>query len=295
MTSTTGTAQHPDVSEISDLTEGLLPPSRTADIQRHLDGCALCADVRDSLQEIRGLLGTLPGPQRMPADVAGRIDAALAAEALLHSTAPTAPADVSRETSPVPQTTQTSATNRPAGHPRAAAGPGRGHTGRSRRRRIAVLGTAFGAAAAGLSIVLLQVLQPSTGPTAKSSAEDVGTVYSASSLGKHVQDLLASGQVSTAQNPETRKAPITKSGPDTRTWAPAVQVPPCVQAGTGRPDDAPLAADKGRYEDKSAYLVVLPHPTDDTRVQAYVVNADCVKTAPAGKGELLLSHAYPRR
>jgi hypothetical protein len=42
MTSTTDTTQHPDVSEISDLTEGLLAPSRAADVQEHLDGCTLC-------------------------------------------------------------------------------------------------------------------------------------------------------------------------------------------------------------------------------------------------------------
>ena len=77
MTSTTDMAGHPDVAEISDLTEGLLEPSRTADIQRHLDECELCADVHASLEEIRGLLGSVPGPTRMPADVAERIDAAL--------------------------------------------------------------------------------------------------------------------------------------------------------------------------------------------------------------------------
>ncbi|MET9731802.1 hypothetical protein ABZZ79_14445 [Streptomyces sp. NPDC006458] len=87
MNATTDTAGHPDVAEISDLSEGLLPPSRSTDLRRHLDGCELCADVYASLEEIRGLLGTLPGPARMPADVAGRIDAALAAEALLASTA----------------------------------------------------------------------------------------------------------------------------------------------------------------------------------------------------------------
>ncbi|GAA3226948.1 hypothetical protein GCM10020256_37830 [Streptomyces thermocoprophilus] len=83
MTSTTDTAGHPDVTEISDFAEGLLPPSRTADLRRHLDACDLCADVHSSLEEIRGLLGTLPGPPKMPDDVAQRIDAALAAEALL--------------------------------------------------------------------------------------------------------------------------------------------------------------------------------------------------------------------
>ncbi|WP_346657887.1 hypothetical protein [Streptomyces sp. 135] len=91
MSATTDSAGHPEVAEISDLTEGLLSPSRTSDVRRHLDGCALCADVYASLEEIRGMLGTLPGPPRMPVDVAGRIDAALAAEALLDATAPDGP------------------------------------------------------------------------------------------------------------------------------------------------------------------------------------------------------------
>ncbi|WP_329034056.1 zf-HC2 domain-containing protein [Streptomyces sp. NBC_01725] len=99
MTTTTGTTEHPDVSEISDLTEGLLSPARSTEVREHLDGCALCADVHESLEEIRGLLGSLPGPQRMPADVAARVDAALAAEALLNATA-----DVSRETSRTAET-----------------------------------------------------------------------------------------------------------------------------------------------------------------------------------------------
>ncbi|MFB6699667.1 anti-sigma factor family protein, partial [Streptomyces rubiginosohelvolus] len=82
MTPTPDLAQHPEVSEISDLTEGLLTPSRTAEVQQHLAECDLCAEVRDSLEEIRGLLGTMPDPEPMPEDIAARIDAALAAEAL---------------------------------------------------------------------------------------------------------------------------------------------------------------------------------------------------------------------
>ncbi|MCQ1576976.1 hypothetical protein NNW97_08645, partial [Streptomyces parvus] len=81
MTPTADTAQHPEVSEISDLAEGLLAPSRTAEVQQHLTECDLCAEVRDSLEEIRGLLGTMPDPEPMPEDIAARIDAALAAEA----------------------------------------------------------------------------------------------------------------------------------------------------------------------------------------------------------------------
>lgn len=81
MTPTADTAQHPEVSEISDLTEGLLAPSRTAEVQQHLAQCDLCSEIRDSLEEIRGLLGAMPDPEPMPEDIAARIDAALAAEA----------------------------------------------------------------------------------------------------------------------------------------------------------------------------------------------------------------------
>ncbi|WP_436737771.1 hypothetical protein [Streptomyces sp. BBFR102] len=111
MTDATGDAGHLDVAEISDLAEGLLGPARSGEVRSHLDSCALCADVRSSLEEIRDLLGTLPGPSRMPADVAGRIDAALAAEALLGSMEPAVD-----EARPTPET------GRPQGSPASAEG-----------------------------------------------------------------------------------------------------------------------------------------------------------------------------
>ncbi|MZD09544.1 hypothetical protein GTW43_31365 [Streptomyces sp. SID5785] len=175
MTSTTDTSEHPEVSEISDLTEGLLPPARTAEIRQHLIGCPLCADVHASLEEIRGLLGTLPGPPRMPEDIAGRIDAALAAEALLDTLAPEAetpatgtlsegtPAAVpvddegtadeeavhatvqdperGRETASVSRETSSGSTvagrpaDRPAGHARGTGSSGPGRKARRMRRR----------------------------------------------------------------------------------------------------------------------------------------------------------------
>ncbi|GAA3188934.1 MULTISPECIES: anti-sigma factor family protein [Streptomyces] len=117
MTSTTGTDEHPEVSELSDLTEGLLPPARTTEVRAHLASCALCEDVFASLEEIRDLLGTLPGPVSMPAEVAGRIDAALAAEALLNATPDPS---VSRETPNGPTTASTAG---PIPEPRESADP----------------------------------------------------------------------------------------------------------------------------------------------------------------------------
>ncbi len=88
MTSTTDTTGHPDVDELSDLTEGLLTPSRSADVRQHLDGCEQCTDLHASLEEIRDLLGTVPEPEPMPDDIARRIDAALATEALKRAETP---------------------------------------------------------------------------------------------------------------------------------------------------------------------------------------------------------------
>jgi hypothetical protein len=73
----------------------------------------------------------------------------------------------------------------------------------------------------------------------------------------------------------------------------AVTVPPCIQAGTGRSDQA-LAAQPGTYDDKPAYLVVLPHATDPSQVQAYVLDASCIATQKSTKADVLLTHAYPR-
>ncbi|MGW6566952.1 hypothetical protein [Streptomyces sp. NPDC054975] len=303
MTSTTGradTAQHPDVSEISDLTEGLLSPSRTAAVRRHIEGCSLCADVRASLAEIRGLLGTLPGPPRMPAAIAGRIDAALAAEALLSATTPDIGPDVSRETASAPSDARPStepapATGRPAGHPRATNGPGRP---RPRRRRIAALGAAFGAAALGLSLFLTQGgIQTLTGDE---SADKTNTAASDASTdrfdGRPVE-----AQVQELLRPDTLKAPgetqpesLSAEGGDAPTQRNTVEsLPECVKAGTGRPD-AVIAFQRGDYEGTPAYLLLLPKGTEGTHVQAYVLDASCAENAGQGKAEVLLTHVYPR-
>ncbi|WP_326766634.1 hypothetical protein OG978_20580 [Streptomyces sp. NBC_01591] len=316
MTSTTDTTQHPDVTEISDLVEGLLPPSREAEVRDHVDGCELCGEVHLSLTEIRELLGSVPTPQRMPDDVAVRIDAALAAEAALGATPPHGSAHVSRETEPTASqkpNAEPSPSHRPAGRPRATTGPGRRPA--RRRRRTAVLGAALGAAVVGVSIFMLQSVQPSqdsgslkAADQRSSSEENGGGAFSESTLEDQVQSLLLStgtkpsrsvdGVEAEEQSP-SGKAQSPKSASDepesprTPLRAPTVSVPPCVEQGTGR-NAAALAVEEGTYEGAAAFLVVLPHPSDATRVQAYVVDAACVQEKPAGKGELLLTRTYAR-
>ena len=318
MTSTTDTAGHPDVEEISDLTEGLLPPSRTADVRQHLDDCPLCADVYDSLEEIRSTLGTLPGPLRMPDDVAGRIDAALAAEALLSATAPEADQEadiahvaasvsasrplsdedsdegdgkhVSRETS--------TGADRPAGRPRAATGPGRANRSRRARRRTAVLGVMFTAAALGLGGLLLQSLgtdgsdndPPSAHPNRSGSANTLAE----GKLESQVADLLGK----TAKKKDGGSPPSNPYGTQSTEGphilnTPSVSVPECVKQGIGR-DAEPLGFKEGSYKDTEAYLVVLPDASDTTRVTAYVVDSTCVDKPSISAGKVLLERSYPR-
>ncbi|MFE0137232.1 hypothetical protein ACFWY6_37595 [Streptomyces sp. NPDC059037] len=340
MTTTTDSAGHPEVAEISDLTEGLLAPARTLDVRRHLDDCELCADVYASLEEIRGMLGTLPGPPRMPADVAGRIDAALAAEALLDSITPeslppesltadsvtsdslapdslapetetdapdtalTAGARVSRETSPgsaEPAVTPTPgpSADRPAGHPRAATGPGRRSRLRGGRRRTAVLGAVVTAAAIGLGTLLMQNLGGGSGGTAGTSSDHTASAHAFSEerLKGQVTDLLAKNP---AAEPEAGKSSFdVRSSPESpKENSPmreaAVSVPECVQRGLGA--RTPIAAEEGTYKGKDAYLVVASHDSDSTKVSAYVIDATCTDkpSSSTATGKILLTNSYAR-
>ncbi|WPB92109.1 anti-sigma factor [Streptomyces malaysiensis] len=321
MTSSTDTDEHPEVAEISALTEGLLSPSRAVDVRTHLASCVLCTDVWESLDEIRSLLGTLPGPVRMPAEIAGRIDAALAAEALLDATAPEGVADVSRETpEPEPVSRETAdsisstpgsdtvepasktstATDRPAGRPRGATGPGRGSTGpgtrpgRARRWRKVVLGAACAAAVIGIGSFFIP-----SGSSGDNGDADQQAHASQSSAGKstlssgtlkdRVHELLADRK-STASDGVTGQG----NSPDVPLRADDdPEVPSCVQSGTGRKEPA-LAAQQDTYDGQTAYIVVLPHPSDSTRVDAFVIDASCVSASPSTPGELLVTRTYPR-
>ncbi|MFE9855079.1 anti-sigma factor family protein [Streptomyces sp. NPDC005780] len=312
MTSTTDATRHPDVSEIADLTEDLLPPSRAEDVRGHLADCGICSDVLASLEEIRGLLGTLPDAEPMPADVADRIDAALADEAQGRTpfASPASTADVSRETEPAVAAKELA--DRPAGRSRSATGPGRRAV--RRRRRNAVLGAALGAAVVSVSVLLLQNVTPSgssdglkAADQGVSASQEGSQAFSQSTLEERVHSLLGSrtdtvgpqesGGEKQDPSADTKSSAEstspTSASPQTPLRAPSVTVPPCIEQGTGR-NTAALAIERGTYEGSDAFLVVMPHPTDSTRVQAYVVDAACVGAEPAAKGKLLLTHVYAR-
>ncbi|MEV4944469.1 hypothetical protein [Streptomyces sp. NPDC053755] len=234
----------------------------------------------------------------MPADIAGRIDAALAAEALLDATAPDRDGHVSRETESVQREAPPSAprADRPVGRPRGATGPGR--PGKAGRRRVAALGAAFGAAALGLSLFFaqggVQTLSGESGDKKSDAAvsDTAGARFAGEPVEARVQALLqpdtplraprdGSPESMSAQGGNTPKRGITEA------------VPACVKAGTDRPD-TPLAFQKGEYEGTSAYLLVLPDRTDATQVEAFVLDASCAEGSGEGKAKLLLTESYPR-
>jgi anti-sigma factor RsiW len=315
VTSTTDTAGHPDVAEISDLAEGILPPSRTAEVRRHLDECELCADVYASLEEIRGLLGTLPGPPRMPDDVAGRIDAALAAEALLTSRAPESadgPALVGAPRSPdegnggdsygdggthVSRETSVPA-DRPVGRAHSSTtGPGRKGRKRAGRRRIAVLGAVFTAAALGIGSVLVSSLgdgNPSDS-TARGQQTTLADTFAEGKLKKQVADLLAENQSaeSGSRTPHTFGMESDRGGNSPKILQQPT-VPHCVREGIGRNDEA-LATEDGIYKGTQSLLVVLPDSSDATRVIAYIVDRTCADHPSSdATANVLLQHSYAR-
>ncbi|WP_330458805.1 hypothetical protein OIB37_19060 [Streptomyces sp. NBC_00820] len=298
MTSSTDTAGHPDVDEIADLTEGLLAPARSADVQRHLEGCAPCADVRSSLEEIQGMLSAVPTPSPMPADVASRIDAALAAEARVSretSTSLSAGASASsdsRETS--------SLAGRPAGRPHAATGPGRKDRGRGRRRRTVALGAVLTAAVLGTgSLLVLSLGGGSPDTTAHSTPSASVSAFSGSSIQNQVKGLLATkkGPQRGSERPQRGIEPKQSTPGSTESAntfiQTAVPVPDCVRQAVGSTADV-LGAKTGTYAGRSAYLVVLPVHDDPARITAYVVDASCTVKRPASPGTVLLKQSLVR-
>jgi hypothetical protein len=296
------TDEHPEVGEISALTEGLLPQAEAADVRAHVSDCALCQDIEESLTGIRGLLGTLPGPGSMPADVASRIDAALAAEALADAAADA----VSRETrSDAPATGHarhsggavSRETTRPPGHASGATGP----TGQRRTRRWSkiVLTTTAAAAVLGVGAFLGQLAVNGGGSssedTAKQQNADGGktksTGGSSTMLGERVRKLLSppNGAQSDTGGSPSGNSPKLKTPMEEKSTA---TVPRCVRSAMDR-TDVPLAVSHDSWRGQPAYIVVLPHTGDQNLVDAYVVTTSCVSD-PGTPSELLQRQSYPR-
>jgi hypothetical protein len=245
----------------------------------------------------------------MPADVAGRIDAALAAEALLHATAPdalNASAPVSAHSLPDASPDSTSASgsddsvlvsretsaDRPVGHARASTtGPGRKESRHGGRRRAVVLGAVFTAATLGFGSALLSSLNDGKPSTPEAGATSADT-FSEERMEKQVSDLLAQNQSagSGSRSPDSLGAESFPGGNSPRVFKDPV-VPGCIQKGIGR-NDAALATEKGTYKGRDALLVVLPDAQDRSRITAYLMDATCVGQPSSAKAKVWLKQSY---
>ncbi|TDD28960.1 hypothetical protein E1287_31885 [Actinomadura sp. KC06] len=72
---------HLDYDVLADLAEGLLEDDEAASVSAHLDTCADCRDLSADLADVSRILAEAPAPS-MPAELAERIDTAIAAESL---------------------------------------------------------------------------------------------------------------------------------------------------------------------------------------------------------------------
>lgn len=84
--------RHPDVVDLAEYAEGTLDPSRQAAVDQHVRECADCTQTLADLAGLPETLAQAPVPQ-LPAEVADRLDRAIAAEASARTAGPSVSPD----------------------------------------------------------------------------------------------------------------------------------------------------------------------------------------------------------
>ncbi|MFB6889124.1 hypothetical protein ACFCX4_07395 [Kitasatospora sp. NPDC056327] len=312
------TGPHPSVDELADLAEDLLDPVGAGALRQHLTGCAECRETVDALAGIAVLLGGAE-PPAVPADVAARIDAALAAEADRAAGTRDATAPAAAPTAPLPGAVPAPpAPSRPGAPPaappsRPAATTGPGRPGRPRRRRALLLGSAAALLVLGLGGTFLALSSSPGGqdtamssraaataapenPESKADREPGGTVYREEQLAGQVRELLARAGSGGPALPGEPSAGTGAGAPPKGSGATAV--PPAdgeqgLTGGRSAPacpalSTAPLlVTELGSYAGAPAELLVHALPGRPDRLDVYLRAADCGplllhRTVPAG-------------
>ena len=132
---------HPDGETIAAFRDDLLPARKAARVAAHLAECPRCAEVDAQLAAVTAALARTPTPP-MPASLAARLDAALAAEVAARPAAgdadsaeraaPAGPAHRAAPAGPADRTVPADRTGSPAAGARRGPGTGPGHTGPGR-------------------------------------------------------------------------------------------------------------------------------------------------------------------
>jgi hypothetical protein len=318
---TAGTVGHPPVEDISDLVEGLLAPLVADVLRAHLIECAECARTHDALLEIRSLLSAVEQPG-IPEDVAGRIDAALAAEAL-----PAFSTTVGSGSAPAPAVPRSPGT-RTNERTRPPAGPGTGSPDRpARRRRLvrALVSAAALTAAVGFGGVLVHGLSPGGDAASSAAKADTaagrqapalaphalqepgrqgskapnaagsGTTYTVDDLGPQIMQLVGDQVQPTARprsSPAFTRAGTPDNGGSISPDAAAPLLPGCVLEATGHDGDDPVATDLGTFEGDPVGVVVYPDSSDSFEV--FLIDSSCELTTPSTPGTVKLHRTLPK-
>ncbi len=265
--------------------EGLLGRRRTARIRAHLSGCSSCAEVDTALAEVPSLL-TLTSVPAMPAELAARISAALAAEGAL--------------TAQGTQETQGAASAVPGVSPSPASGERtpRGRPGLA--RKVLALAAAVVLVAAGGGHLLSRP-HATSGTSASSAAApstahrpavgagqshfavgsgSAGLSFSAISSGTNYQPGQLTAQVAAvlARYP-TPAAGTHAAAPTARAATSQVPTEPYAAASAGCVERIagglpPRPVDKARYDGRAATIIVLPASARGP-AQVWVVGPAC--------------------
>ncbi|MCP2340550.1 anti-sigma factor family protein [Actinomadura rupiterrae] len=252
---------HLDYDTLADLAEGLLEDDRAASAEAHLDTCAECRDRSADLADVPRLLAEAPLPS-MPAELAERIDSALAAESLHTATV------VSLEQ------------RRKQRHWRVLS---------AAAAAVVVLG---GGAAVGTNLLRggghdgsASVSSPVTDPSGRNhlnSGADGGVAPSAAATGGY--EIVTTG---TAYRAATLGAQVAKAlGEHARNLtmrsATSAALQPCV-ASLARAA-RPLLVDQASYDGAPAVIIALPGPSAG-RYDVWVVRPNCTP-----ENQQLISH-----
>jgi hypothetical protein len=291
---------HPNPDTLADHAEGLLPSAQSAEVARHLLTCAACRDVRDSLAEVSTLLTAYADPGPMPADVADRLDAALAQARADEAAADDEALETARAAEPAAAATVVPAdTGRPAG----------GLPWHSKVLQVAavvVLLAALGGVAvsgilhgsgsdggssAGSAAGAQDQRSSGSGSGAGSGAvtrtllSASGTAYTISNLGTAAQRL-ANGEKAAADAQSSAAPTASALASPSRAFAdelPAdqraltsspVALDACVKRLTGG-SVRPIAVDIGTWAGSPATIIVLPGQDDPSMLDVFAVRASC--------------------
>jgi len=127
---------------------------------------------------------------------------------------------------------------------------------------------------------------------ASSDSVKQGGGSSSTVVGDQVRQLLAGTTAGAKTSPGADNSPMLDNHSFSAATGPTspAALPSCVLKATQR-TQTPLASEHELFQGIPAYLVVLPHPGDDSLVDAFVVNASCTA---ANAGAVLFQSTYSR-